>query len=111
MAYYKKRKGKARANESEDLIEEEDEEDGKICRSESWIRPGCEESVKRLDIRNLLHEADQVQKIIVFSGTGYGLKLMSTTAPSTVERSTFHLELYKMYQMLNTNNPDDGDGN
>ncbi|KAG0178909.1 hypothetical protein DFQ29_002841 [Apophysomyces sp. BC1021] len=70
---YKKRKGKARGEEMEDTSEEEGEEDDKVCGPESWIRPGCEASVDRLDIRKLLQEADQVRKTIVFSGTDYGL--------------------------------------
>ncbi|KAG0183760.1 hypothetical protein DFQ28_001038 [Apophysomyces sp. BC1034] len=107
---YKKRKGKARGEEMEDTSEEEGEEDDKVCGPESWIRPGCEASVDRLDIRKLLQEADQVRKTIVFSGTDYGLNVLSTTVPITIDRAMFYLELYNRHQMPNMNNPDDGNG-
>ncbi|KAG0162855.1 hypothetical protein DFQ29_003627, partial [Apophysomyces sp. BC1021] len=78
-----------------DEDEDEEKEEIKMRKVASWNCPGCEASTQFLDIAELGLEVSQdPKKVIGFGGTDYGLRVLATAVPLTMERASLHFDLY-----------------
>lgn len=67
-------------------------------------RPAAEDKATHLRLNQLLEEAAADSRVVIYSGTDYGIVTQWTTVRVTAERLDRHLRLYNCFQPLESLN-------